>query len=145
MAAQPTATAKGMIVLARGQVLATAPMRRIFPCAMSADHGLQYWQQLPDVRIVLGGGRMAVADHEVGYTDTHLRSEVQAVLDRHLGSLFVGLEQLDIEHRWAGIMGFSSDALPFYRCCSQQRWTIRRRWFYWTWHAIRVARRAGIS
>lgn len=96
----------------RGQVLATAPAPPIFPCGMSADGGLQYWQQAPDGRIVLGGCRPAAADREVGYTEPELRPEVQHALDGYLHTLFEDLPELEVEHRWAGIMAFSRDALP---------------------------------
>ncbi len=96
----------------RGQVICTTPMPPLFPCGMSAEGGSQYWQQLPDGRIVLGGGRWAVEDREVGYGEPYLRTDVQAALDGYLNTLFDDMA-LTIERRWAGIMGFSQDALPY--------------------------------
>jgi gamma-glutamylputrescine oxidase len=43
---------------ARGQVIATEPLpERLFDCPHYARHGFDYWQQLEDGRIVLGGFR----------------------------------------------------------------------------------------
>ena len=43
---------------ARGQVIASEPLReRLFDCPHYARHGFDYWQQLADGRIVLGGFR----------------------------------------------------------------------------------------
>ncbi len=100
------------ILPVRGQVLATAPLPRYFPCALSADGGYQYWQQLPDGRIVLGGCRPTVSDREVGYDVPEIRDEVQHALGNYLRRLFPSLPELPVEHRWAGIMAFSPDALP---------------------------------
>ncbi len=103
---------KQYILPVRGQVLATAPLPRYFPCALSADGGYQYWQQLPDGRIVLGGCRPVVPDREVGYDVPDIRPEVQHALSNYLRTLFPGLPELPVEHRWAGIMAFSPDSLP---------------------------------
>lgn len=103
---------KPHILPVRGQVLATVPLPRYFPCALSADGGYQYWQQLPDGRIVLGGCRPTVSDREVGYDVPEIRDEVQHALGNYLRRLFPSLPELPVEHRWAGIMAFSPDALP---------------------------------
>lgn len=110
----------GKITPVRGQIICTTPMPQLFPCGMSAQDGLQYWQQLPDGRIILGGGRMVVNDHEVGYAEPHLRTEVQTALDSYLPTLFENMEALTIERRWAGIMGFSHDALPYINAVPDQ-------------------------
>lgn len=34
------------------------------PCPVSFNHGFDYWQQLPDGRIALGGGRDRAMDRE---------------------------------------------------------------------------------
>lgn len=103
---------KPHILPVRGQVLATAPLPRYFPCGLSADGGYQYWQQLPDGRIVLGGCRRSVSDREVGYDVPEIRNEVQHALGNYLRGLFPSLPALPVEYRWGGIMAFSPDALP---------------------------------
>lgn len=105
-----------LVTPVRGQMIATAVLPSIFHCGMSADSGYQYWQQLSSGAVVLGGCRPVVADMEVGYEEPMLRDEVQDALDRYLGSLFIDLSSLKIEYRWAGIMGFTADALPLIGC-----------------------------
>jgi hypothetical protein len=49
---------RGRVRAARLQMLATAPdPRRRGPPPVYARYGLDYWQQLPDGRVALGGGR----------------------------------------------------------------------------------------
>jgi glycine/D-amino acid oxidase-like deaminating enzyme len=95
----------------RGQVLSTAPIAEtLFDCPCYADEGYQYWRQLPDGRLVVGGWRNhsfateSVADETPG-------EEVQRHLDGFIHET-LGLVDLPIEHRWAGIMAFSADELP---------------------------------
>lgn len=94
----------------RGQVIATEPLEEmVFPCPCSADHGYQYWRQF-EGRLVVGGWRNqsfeteAVADETPG-------PEVQQHLDAFVHDT-LNLPNARIETRWAGIMAFSSDALP---------------------------------
>jgi len=95
---------------ARGQVVATAPLpERLFDCPHYARHGFDYWQQLPDNRIVLGGFRdfsilSEMTDEEVT-TD-----EIQTALDAFLVELLGTMPR--VEHRWAGIFGLTQDLLP---------------------------------
>jgi gamma-glutamylputrescine oxidase len=95
---------------ARGQVIATEPLpERLFECPHYARHGFDYWQQLEDNRIVLGGFRdfsilAEMTDEEVT-TD-----EIQAALDAFLVEL-LGTKPR-VEHRWAGIFGLTQDLLP---------------------------------
>ena len=95
----------------RGQMLSTAPAPAgVFPIPVYADHGFDYWRQLHDGRIVLGGWRNLDPGAEVGHRDV-LHSDIQARMTAFLRS-FPGLESLEIEHRWSGTMGFSRDGLP---------------------------------
>ena len=94
----------------RGQMLCTTPQPKIFDRPIYADHGFDYWRQKPDGRIVLGGWRNLDPDGEVGYEET-LHEGIQASMTRFL-QRFNGLESVNIESRWSGIMGFSRDGLP---------------------------------
>ncbi len=102
-----------LIYPVRGQVLATEvlpPERRVLELPAHSDHGFMYYRPTSEGRIVLGGGRMA--DLEGEYTDEEATSEpVQAALDRFLAEQ-LGLDGVAVEHRWAGVMGFSADLLP---------------------------------
>jgi gamma-glutamylputrescine oxidase len=95
---------------ARGQVLATAPLgERLFDCPHYARHGFDYWQQLPDGRIVLGGFRDFSILTEM--TDDETTTEpIQEALDAFLVEL-IG-EKPEVTHRWAGIFGLTQDLLP---------------------------------
>ncbi len=94
----------------RGQMLCTTPQPHLFERPIYADHGFDYWRQKPDGRIVLGGWRNLDPDAEVGYDET-LHPEIQASMTEFLRR-FKGLEAVEIESRWSGIMGFSRDGLP---------------------------------
>src|SRR5436189_1478042 len=83
----PLAELDNAIWPARGQVVATEPLSEfLFDCPHYARNGFDYWQQLPDGRIVLGGFRdfsilTEMTDEEVT-TD-----EIQGALDAFLVEL----------------------------------------------------------
>ena len=94
----------------RGQMLCTAPVAPIFEQPIYADHGYDYWRQTPTGNIVLGGWRNLDPDSEVGHEEIlhdNIQEEMHSFLRR-----FRGLEDIKIEARWSGIMGFSLDGLP---------------------------------
>jgi gamma-glutamylputrescine oxidase len=95
---------------ARGQVIATAPLPdRLFDCPHYARHGFDYWQQLADGRIVLGGFRDFSILTEM--TDDETTTEpIQKALEAFLVELLGELP--DVTHRWAGIFGLTQDLLP---------------------------------
>lgn len=95
----------------RGQMLVTAPAPdRLFDCPCYADDGYQYWRQLADGRLAVGGWRNRSFETEAT-TDETARVEVQTHLDDFV-HVTLGLADLPIEQRWAGIMAFSADGLP---------------------------------
>nr|MDQ6919780.1 FAD-binding oxidoreductase [Candidatus Dormibacteraeota bacterium] len=97
----------------RAQVAATAPSsHRLVDRPTYADRGFQYWRQLIGGRVLAGGYRDRDLEHEVGY-DTRPSRLVQEYLTAHLRALGAGTQ---ITHRWAGIMGFTPDALPLVGC-----------------------------
>ena len=95
----------------RGQMIATEPVdERLFPCPCSGDHGYQYWRQLEDGRLVIGGWRNHSFETEYSSDETP-----EEAVQRHLDAFVhetLGLPQVRIERRWAGIMAFSKDSLP---------------------------------
>jgi gamma-glutamylputrescine oxidase len=95
---------------ARGQVVATEPLAdRLFEYPHYARHGFDYWQQLPDKRIVLGGFRDFSILAEM--TDEEVTTQViQDALDKFLVELLGELPR--VEYRWAGIFGLTQDLLP---------------------------------
>jgi len=95
---------------ARGQVVATEPLDELrFEYPHYARHGFDYWQQLPDRRIVLGGFRDFSILSEM--TDEEVTTQViQDALDAFLVELLGELPR--VEYRWAGIFGLTQDLLP---------------------------------
>jgi glycine/D-amino acid oxidase-like deaminating enzyme len=94
----------------RGQVLVTEPLdRELFPEPHYARYGYDYWQQLPDGRLVMGGERDASLDEEAtaeeGTTDV-VQGRLEEAVARLTGS------RPAIEHRWSGIWGTTPDLLP---------------------------------
>jgi gamma-glutamylputrescine oxidase len=95
----------------RGQVIATEPIdERIFPCPCSANEGYQYWRQLSDGRLVVGGWRNQSFATETTTNETP-GEEVQRHLDAFVHET-LDLKSVRVTHRWAGIMAFSADGLP---------------------------------
>lgn len=95
---------------ARGQVVATVPLaRRLFDCPHYARHGFDYWQQLPDGRIVLGGFRDFSILTEMTDDETTTQP-IQEALDAFLIELLG--EMPEVTYRWAGVFGLTQDLLP---------------------------------
>jgi gamma-glutamylputrescine oxidase len=98
----------------RGQMLATEPLeRRLFGRPHYARHGYDYWQQLPDGRLVVGGKRDASFE-----TEATAREETTPLIQERLEALTVELvgELPRITHRWAGVWGETRDRLPLVGC-----------------------------
>jgi glycine/D-amino acid oxidase-like deaminating enzyme len=100
-----------VIAPTRGQMLTTAPVADLgLSCPCYADEGYQYWRQLPDGRLAVGGWRNQAMANEVGLDETP-NEAIQPHLERFVRET-LALPDARIEHRWAGIMAFSSDGLP---------------------------------
>lgn len=94
----------------RGQVIVSEPLDRVlYDKPHYARQGFDYWQQLPDRRLVLGGFRdVSIMDELTDVEQT--TPTIQASLERFMGEL-IG-EAPRISHRWAGIFGLTQDMLP---------------------------------
>jgi gamma-glutamylputrescine oxidase len=94
----------------RGQIVVTEPLReQLYERPHYARHGFDYWQQLPDGRLVIGGRRDAALERE-WTAEEATTPEVQAALEALIREL-VG-QSPAITHRWSGIFGTTPDALP---------------------------------
>jgi gamma-glutamylputrescine oxidase len=94
----------------RGQVVITEPLaERLYGRPHYARHGFDYWQQLPDGRLVIGGRRDADLEGE-STAEEATTPAVQAALEGLIRDLVGHLPA--ITHRWSGIFGTSPDALP---------------------------------
>ena len=94
----------------RGQVIVSDPVDGVlYDRPHYARQGFDYWQQLPDGRVLLGGFRdVSILDE---LTDEEVTTPtIQASLERFLAELVDGPPR--ISHRWAGIFGLTQDLLP---------------------------------
>ncbi len=101
---------EGRVRTARLQMLATAPTDEVrLPRPVYARWGYEYWQQLPDGRIALGGFRDAGGEGE--WTEDGAPGEViQARLEQFLRER-IGV-RAPVTHRWAASVGFTPTGLP---------------------------------
>ena len=95
----------------RLQMLATAPLRdQPYNRPVYYRDGYEYWQQLPDGRVALGGFRdLGGPEEETRSTETS--ATVQDALERFLRER-LGIRE-PVTHRWAASVGFTDDGLPF--------------------------------
>lgn len=83
-------------------------------------YGYDYWQQLPDQRIVIGGSRDRFAEHEWGYA-TGSSSLIQTDIERTLRTI-VG-SQAAIRHRWGASVAYRhNDIRPLVRQVMPDVW-----------------------
>jgi gamma-glutamylputrescine oxidase len=91
-------------------VVASEPLERIlYDRPHYARQGFDYWQQLPDGRILLGGFRdTSILDEltDVEETTPAIQSSLESFLRELAG------EEVAVTHRWAGIFGLTQDMLP---------------------------------
>jgi glycine/D-amino acid oxidase-like deaminating enzyme len=100
----------GVVSPRRGQMLVTEPLRElVFERPHYAREGYDYWQQLPDGRLVVGGKRdvsFAAEATAVEETTELIQSELDAFVVELIGELPA------VTHRWAGVWGETADRLP---------------------------------
>ncbi len=98
---------------ARLQMLATAPAPEVsYPRAVYKRYGYDYWQQLPDGTVVLGGGRDQTPETEWTLDDTP-SATIQDYLTRTLRE-DLGV-RADVTHRWAASVSYTETGLPVFR------------------------------
>jgi gamma-glutamylputrescine oxidase len=94
----------------RGQVLATGPLReRLYERPHYARGGYDYWQQLPDGRLVIGGNRDASFETEetdVEETTALIQGRLEALVQQLVGY------RPRVTDRWSGIWGTTPDLVP---------------------------------
>ena len=101
---------EGLIIPTRGQMVATEPLpERLFLMPHYGRHGLDYWHQDPDGRLIVGGFRDA--DMAAEFTATEETTpRIQGALDDFVEALLG--RKPKIEHRWSGVFGLVPDLLP---------------------------------
>jgi gamma-glutamylputrescine oxidase len=94
----------------RGQVLVTEPLDELlYARPHYARDGYDYWHQLPDRRLVIGGQRDASLASE--NTDVEETTAVIQTRLEHLATQLVGAAP-QVAGRWAGIWGTTPDLMP---------------------------------
>lgn len=95
----------------RGQMLVTGPLPALdYTYPVYADWGYKYWHQRADGRLVIGGWRDLDIPGEQGL-NLQLHPTIQRAIEQFAQTL-VGAP-VSIERRWAGIMAFTRDRLPW--------------------------------
>lgn len=106
----------------RLQMLATAPAHDVrLRCPVYARFGFDYWQQLPDGRVLLGGGRDRFQAEEYTTNDTP-SPNIQGWLEQRLRTR-VGT-QAPITHRWAATVTYTPDELPVVATAAPGVWGV---------------------
>lgn len=104
----------------RLQMCGTVPSSKKMKLPVYSNYGYDYWQQFPDGRVIIGGGRHI--DEENEYTDDRTTSPtVQGYLDKKLRS--IGVFE-DIERRWSGIVGYTTDGIPVKEQVMKGVWAV---------------------
>ena len=100
----------GRVRTARAQVLATEPLGEgRFNRPVYTRWGYDYYQQLPDGRLVLGGFRDRSLDTE-WTSEAEPTEEIQAHLESFLRKELA--VSAPVSHRWAGSIAFTDDKVP---------------------------------
>jgi gamma-glutamylputrescine oxidase len=101
----------GRVRTVRLQMLGTAPTDEVsHPRPVYLRYGFEYWQQLPDGRLAVGGFRDRGGDEEETPSSAPSAVVQQAIED--LVRTRIGVSA-PITHRWAASVGFTPDGLPF--------------------------------
>lgn len=107
---------------ARLQMLATAPAPEVnFPRPVYWRRGYEYWQQLPDQSIALGGFR----DHGGEAEWTQSDEPTEAIQQRLDGFLRDHLRvKAPVTHRWAASVAYTTDSLPVLEEVREKTWAV---------------------
>src|SRR3989344_374679 len=99
------------IYATRAQILMMekAPLFMDGPCY--ANFYLDYFRQMPNGALLIGGFRQLEKATEVGYSD-HITPVIQNALHDFVKNHLPTLKDKPVSHRWGGIMGFSKDGQP---------------------------------
>lgn len=112
----------GRVRTARLQMLSSAPAPEVhIPRPVYRRWGYDYWQQLPDRRVVIGGCRDQFGDEE-WTTDSTPSAAVQSQLEDVLRRV-VGV-RAPVSHRWAASVSYSSSILPVLAEVRPRVWAI---------------------
>jgi gamma-glutamylputrescine oxidase len=112
----------GRVRTARLQMLATAPAPEVqVPRPTYLRWGYEYYQQLPDGRIALGGFRDAGGEAE-WTSDTTPSGTIQAALERFLRER-IGAGA-PVTHRWAASVAYTASGMPVVAEVRPRVWAV---------------------
>jgi gamma-glutamylputrescine oxidase len=105
----------------RLQMISTAPETKLnLKYAVYVRQGWDYWQQLPDGRIAIGGGRDLALQHEA--TDIVEPTElIRNYLESKLHAIGV---TAPVEHHWAAIVSYTDSGLPIVKEVQPGVWAV---------------------
>ena len=105
----------------RLQMLATEPDPVNIPRPVYYRHGFEYWQQLADGRVLLGGFRDRGGPGEWGAEPVPgeaVQQQLERFLRDHLGV------RSRISHRWAATVGYRDQLLPVFAEVRDSVWAV---------------------
>lgn len=107
---------------ARLQMLATAPAPEVsFTRPVYWRHGYEYWQQLPDQTVALGGFRDQGGEAEWTHS-TEPTDKIQGLLDEFLRDRLK--VRAPVTHRWAASVAYTTDGLPVLEEVRDKTWAV---------------------
>ena len=113
----------GRIRTARLQMIASAPTQEVnLPRPVYARWGYEYWQQLTNGSISLGGFRDAALEQE-WTTNPEPSPPIQGLLEQFMREK-IGVKNAPITHRWAASVSYSSAPLPVLTEVRENLWAI---------------------
>lgn len=95
----------------RGQIMVLEPVAPFMEGPCYANFYLDYFRQLQDGSLLIGGFRQLESDTEKGYSD-HTTEKIQKALHDFVLNHLPQYREAKVSHRWAGVMGFSVDGEP---------------------------------
>ena len=106
---------EGLIIPTRGQMIATEPLpEQLFPLPHYGRHGLDYWHQNEEGRLIAGGFRDVDMESEFTTseeTTPRIQSALEDFVEQILG------RRPAVTHRWAGVFGLVPDLMPVVGRC----------------------------
>lgn len=107
------------IAPARGQIIVTAPIAGLpWRGTYHFDEGYFYFRNIGE-RVLFGGGRHLAFAKETS-CEMALTDRIQGALEVLLRETILPGREVQIEHRWSGIMGFSENKQPIVRQLSER-------------------------
>lgn len=95
----------------RAQILMMEPVAKFMDGPCYANFYLDYFRQMPNGSLLIGGFRQLEKNTEVGYSD-HVTEIIQQALHEFVQTHLPAYKNKKVLHRWAGVMGFSKDGEP---------------------------------